>query len=170
MNYSVVYSSRTGNTEKLALELKHSLSPHDCIYFGAPSEKATPADFIFVGFWTDKGNCDDSVRAFLQTLSGKTVFLFGTAGFGASSDYYARILRNVLSTLPDSCSVAGSFMCQGKMPPAVRRRYEGMLDENPDTARELIANFDKALTHPDDSDLAALREKATAALSGAKQS
>lgn len=40
------------------------------------------AECIFVGFWTDKGTCDDNITAFLNKLENKKVFLFGTAGFG----------------------------------------------------------------------------------------
>ena len=51
-------------------------------------------------------------------------------------------------------------MCQGKMPQAVRDRYVKM-KEQPDHMPNLdllIANFDRALSHPDKEDLDKLRE------------
>ena len=51
-------------------------------------------------------------------------------------------------------------MCQGKMSQSVRKRYEGMLEQNPGDERikGMIENFDRALQHPDEADLKALRE------------
>ena len=56
--------------------------------------------------------------------------------------------------------VIGTFMCQGKMPLSVRQRYEKM-KKQPNPAPNLdmlIANFDRALTHPDEQDLQRLQE------------
>ena len=45
-------------------------------------------------------------------------------------------------------------MCQGKMGPAIRKRYEAMLAEKPGDQRvqAMIDNFDAAASHPDASD------------------
>ena len=51
-------------------------------------------------------------------------------------------------------------MCQGKMPQSVRDRYVKM-KKKPDHAPnldELIQNFDRALSHPDNEDLDRLEE------------
>ena len=45
------------------------------------------------------------------------------------------------------------------MPVSVRKRYEGLMEQDPEKARALIANFDQALTHPDQNDLQRLTEK-----------
>ena len=65
MSYSIVYSSRTGNTALLAQTIRDSLPAGDCLYFGAPDARALEADTIYVGFWTDKGTCDESIANFL---------------------------------------------------------------------------------------------------------
>ena len=46
-------------------------------------------------------------------------------------------------------------MCQGKMPLSVRERYEKMREQNNISLNidKLIANFDKALSHPNKVDL-----------------
>ena len=51
-------------------------------------------------------------------------------------------------------------MCQGKMPFSVRKRYEAMLEQNPEDnrAQGMIRNFDSALAHPDEADLGRLRD------------
>ena len=53
-------------------------------------------------------------------------------------------------------AVCGSYMCQGKMPLAVRTRYEQM-EESP-RRQLMLDNFDAALSHPDENDLTRLRE------------
>lgn len=154
MSYSIVYSSRTGNTALLAQTIRDTLPAGDCVYFGAPDAKALAADTIYAGFWTDKGTCDEQIAQFLQSLSGQKVFLFGTAGFGGAPAYFEQILNRVRENLPETTELIGSYMCQGKMPAAVRARYEAM-EDNPRRAA-MIENFDRALSHPDAQDLDAL--------------
>ena len=94
MSYAIVFSSKTGNTRLLADTLRASLPQNECTYFGAPAPEALEAETLYIGFWTDKGHADDTLTAFLQTLKGKQVFLFGTAGFGGSAEYFERRCRN----------------------------------------------------------------------------
>ena len=68
MSYSIVYSSRTGNTALLAQAIREALPQEECSYFGAPHAEALAADTIYVGFWTDKGTCDEQTAHFLQSL------------------------------------------------------------------------------------------------------
>ena len=123
MTYAVVYSSRTGNTRLLAETIREQLPAGDCLYFGAPSPEALKAEMIFCGFWTDKGTCDENVASFLGSLKQQRVFLFGTAGFGGDPAYFEKILNTVKQCLSPSVSLCGGFLCQGKMPEEVRRRF-----------------------------------------------
>ena len=82
MTYSIVYSSKTGNTKMLADALHQALPADDCLYFGAPDAQALAAERIYIGFWTDKGTCDAETAAFLAQLTRQEIFLFGTCGFG----------------------------------------------------------------------------------------
>ena len=113
-----------------------------------------------MGFWTDKGKADEDTAAFLKQLHGKNIFLFGTAGFGGSEEYFNRILKAVRQPLDKSNTVFGSYMCQGKMPLSVRQRYEGMKKQpiHLPNLDALIENFDKALSHPDAEDLQRLKQ------------
>lgn len=155
MTYSIVYSSATGNTARLAQAIRDALPPSDCLYFGPPDPAAQAAELIFAGFWTDKGVCCQAMADFLSELDGKRVALFGTAGFGGEEAYFNAILDRVRALLPPGTDCAGGHMCQGKMPPAVRARYAALLEKDPSDAkaRMLLDNFDRALSHPDQSDL-----------------
>ncbi len=158
MSYAIVYSSRTGNTKLLAEKMHAELSEEYCVYYGRPDDKALNADLLFVGFWTDKGTCDEDTKHFLEKLHDKKVFLFGTAGFGGSQQYFDSILERVKGILPEDNHVIGSFMCQGKMPMSVRRYYESNLcdGKNQKEVEKMIENFDMALVHPDETDMSAL--------------
>lgn len=164
MTQAIVYSSKTGNTKLLA-ETIQSVLPA-CQYCGAPCDSAREADILFVGFWTDKGQCDDSIAAFLESLENKKVFLFGTAGFGGDPAYFAQILDCVAKHLPSSVECIGSYMCQGKMPMTVRNRYMKMKETGTGIPNVdvLIANFDAALSHPDTADLELLKAAVEKAL------
>ena len=165
MSYAIVWSSETGNTEQLARSIRE-VAGDDCLYMGAPSDAALAADRVYIGFWTDKGTCDGEVAAFLSKLGEQEVFLFGTAGFGGSREYFDQIMGRVLKNVPAGATVVGAFMCQGKMPMAVRERYEAMRrsGDSAEKVDAMIANFDEALSHPDDADKAALHEAVRATL------
>lgn len=163
MKYLITYASATGNTQKLAQAVRDALPPGDLVNFGS-TMMIGPHDIVeakraYVGFWTNRGTCPDAVAEFLRGLAGKEVFLFGTAGFGESRDYFDGILARVREHVPKSARIVGEFMCQGSMPLGVRERYERMLDD-PDQetrARFLIENFDRANSHPDETDLTNLK-------------
>lgn len=116
MTYAIVYSSRTGNTERLAQAIRQALPPEECLYFGPPDPQARAAERIYVGFWTDKGDCDAQTRAFLSELRGKEIFLFGTAGFGGASVYFRRILTRVAQGLEASNRVIGPLCARARCP------------------------------------------------------
>lgn len=83
MTCAIVYSSRTGNTRRLAETVQASL-PQACLYMGPPDDAALAADRLYIGFWTDKGTCDAGVADFLSKVSGKEVFLFAPQALAAS--------------------------------------------------------------------------------------
>ena len=166
MRYAIVWGSKTGNTELLARSVGEAVDGGECIDMGAPCDEALAADRIYVGFWTDKGTCDKEVALFLPRLGEQEVFLFGTAGFGGSQAYFDQIMARVLKLVPGTVTVVGAFMCQGKMGPAVRKRYEAMREGGAPAEQvdAMIANFDAALSHPDDDDIADLRRAVLATL------
>ena len=156
MSYAIVYSSRTGNTKALADAIREVLPPEDCCYFGAPDAAALAAQRLYIGFWTDKGTCDGDTAAFLAQLTNQEVFLFGTAGFGGSAEYFEQIAHRVETLLPAGVTVLGHHLCQGRMPMTVRQRYAAMEDSPRRT--QMLENFDAALSHPDAEDLRQLQD------------
>ena len=157
--YSVLFSSMTGNTRRLAETIRDALSAENCEQFGVCDAKTLHSELLYVGFWTDKGTADAATLELLSGLRNKRIFLFGTAGFGGSAAYFEQILDRVKQSIDASNTVIGEYMCQGRMPQSVRERYLKMKEqpEHPANLDMLIENFDRALTHPDAEDLERLR-------------
>lgn len=161
--YSILFSSMTGNTKKLADAIHEALPAENCDFFGSCQAADPQSPMLYIGFWTDKGSADSDTLELLAKLRDKKIFLFGTAGFGISEDYFLKVLGNVKKSIDPSNTVIGEFMCQGKMPQSVRDRYVQM-KEQPDCPENIdtkIANFDLGLSHPDQNDLERLTKIAT---------
>lgn len=162
-NYSIVFSSLTGNTKMLADAIYDMLPSDECEYFGEIKEQEPQSDMLYVGFWTDKGNADNKALGLLSKLKNKKIFLFGTAGFGRSNEYFNKVLEQVKQVIDSSNVIVGEYMCQGKMPQSVRERYMKMKEnpKQPANLDMLIDNFDCALSHPDKGDLERLEKVIT---------
>ena len=160
--YSIIYSSKTGNIQKLAETIQNILPKDNCQYYGTV-EKAPKnlSNLLYIGFWTEKGTVSMEMIEFLKQLKNKKIFLFGTAGYGGSQNYFEGIIKNVKKNIDSSSTLIGTFMCQGKMPLSVKERYKKMQEQNNSSLKidQLIANFDKALSHPDAADLKKLEEQ-----------
>ena len=148
MKIAIVFDSQTGNTAQVAQAIRAACEGHDIVAFGPPPQNVDQAELVFAGSWTDKGSLTPAMQEFLHSLYGKRVALFGTAGFGISELYFE-------GEVPKGNQVVSSFFCTGKMPQAVRDRYEEQLKADPDNAKlkSMIQAYDLALTHPDQSDL-----------------
>lgn len=84
MKYAVIYESATGNTKLLAEAVPRELGEESCIWFAPASEasdnieeKVKDADMIFLGFWTDKGDCSGNIGKCMEKLHGRNVFCSG---------------------------------------------------------------------------------------------
>ena len=53
----IVYSSKTGNTQSLANSLNFMESKY-CVSV-IDAKNLEPVDLLCIGFWCDKGDCDD---------------------------------------------------------------------------------------------------------------
>ena len=127
--YSIIFSSKTGNTAELANAIRDALPQENCDYFGTSEIEEPVSEMLYIGFWTDQGNADKSALELLQRIKNKKVFLFGTAGFGENEAYFQKVLNNVKSSMDESNQVVGEYMCQGKMPQVVRDRYVKMKEQ-----------------------------------------
>ena len=74
--YSILFSSLTGNTKKLADAIHETSPKNDCEYFGAIKTPVPSSELLYIGFWTDKGNADNETLTLLSTLKKTNGFFF----------------------------------------------------------------------------------------------
>lgn len=152
MKSLVVYSSRTGNTRKVANAVFDSLPGEKEIF---PVEQAPPAngyDFVAIGFWVDKGRPDDQAAAYMKTVQDTPVGLFGTLGAKPDSPHARDCIRRA-GDLVTGSRVAGTFLCQGRIAPAVVEMMIKTASHVHPMTPERMANIKAAESHPDDADL-----------------
>ena len=153
MRYLVVYSSRTGNTEKIAMEIFEAL-PGKSKDIQRVEEYKGEADTYFVGFWNNRGICSGDIMEFLDNLHGKQVAIFGTCGMGEDREYCSQVSRRVEALIPEDNRYLGSFMCSGKLSFEVLKKYRFMQKkEDSPSIRKMIQAYEEAMLHPDENDL-----------------
>ena len=85
MKNLIVYSSKSGNTRKLA-EAVYDFLPGENV-MKSVEEKPDPEgyDLVVVGFWLQAGTADPGSYEYLEKLAPTKLFLFATHGAAAGS-------------------------------------------------------------------------------------
>jgi flavodoxin len=154
----IVYSSKTGNTRKLAEGIQKGLAealgaePR----IAAVEENPDPAGagWILVGFWADKGKADQKASQYLESLEGCRVGLFGTLGADPTSEHARNTARSAQDLAAEKNTVLGYFLCQGKIDPALTEAFKKLPADNPHAmTEERMARHREAAKHPDEKDI-----------------
>ncbi len=156
MKFEIVYSSKTGSTERVAHALAEMLSSNQCRVVNIDREKPSyDADAYLIGFGVRKGSCPFNVLEWMEELGGKKIMLFATCGLAILNGYQRKIETLVTSFLPEQCEYLGFFLCQGKITQEGYAYLEGYLT-NPDgssTRENLQQLYVYSQNHPDEQDL-----------------
>lgn len=157
----IAYSSRTGNTKKVA-EALYGAAEDKCVLMETEKvENLDCYDLIFVGYWVDKGGPDKISREFLQKLEGKRIVLFQTLGADPMSDHALGCFANAGKWLKESNSVLGGLSIRGAIDPKLIETMEKRPVGHPHAPTvESRKRWAEASTHPDQADL----EKAAACM------
>jgi flavodoxin len=154
MKSLVVYSSRTGNTEKVARAIHRRLGAEAVLAAlpGAPEPEGF--DFVALGFWVDKGTADKESLEYIKKLSGKKVGLFMTLGAPPDSRHAQKSMADVKALLEPRNTVVREFICQGKIDPKLSKMFESFPEGHPHAmTEERRARHAQAAAHPDEEDL-----------------
>ena len=153
MKSLIVYSTQTDNTKKLAHTIHETLPDEKEISFVGDAPDPGEYDFVAVGFWLMGGKPDPKAAAYLETLKDdQVVFLFATHGAAKGSAHAAQgmqLARDIVS----GASVVGAYSCQGEVNPKVLAKVKAK-PEPP----VWLADTATAVGHPDEKDLAELKE------------
>ncbi|RLA50653.1 MAG: flavodoxin family protein [Gammaproteobacteria bacterium] len=160
MKTLIVYSSKSGNTRKLA-EAVSSLSPGKSD-IKSVQENPDPKgyDLVVLGFWLQAGKADPRSSEYLEKLENVKLFLFATHGAGADSDHAQNAMK-AAKALATSCEVVGTFNCQGEAKAEVLAKAQ---ENNP--LPPWVKDAAGAVGHPDSKDIDNLQKALAAAIAG----
>lgn len=156
MKSLVVYSSKSGNTKRVAEAVARGLGEDTVLATPADAPDYRDFDFVAVGFWIEKERPNFEVQKYLRRLKGKKVGVFFTLGADSASDHAQICLENVKPFFEEN-EVLGYFMCQGKIDPA-RVKWVRQMPPSEMLSTEHPAHWDRAALHPDVDDLARAAE------------
>ena len=155
----VIYSSRTGNTKRVAEAMHAALPAGTPLIPVGEFRDAENFDLVFMGYWVDRGTADAAARDVMAKITGKPVGLFSTLGAYPDSVHAGASLANGARCLGDDCKVLGTFICQGAIAQELQDRMKQFPPDHPHAVTpERRKRWEDASTHPDAADC----EKATA--------
>jgi flavodoxin len=152
----IVYSSKTGNTEKVARGVHKRLNLESQVELHPVESAPDPstASWLLVGYWVDKGDADAKALEYINRIKGKKVGLFGTLGAYPDSSHAADVKEQVGAHISRQNTLIGSFLCQGKIDSQLRKMFEKFPPDHPHAMTpERIKRHQDAESHPDDADL-----------------
>lgn len=153
MKNIIIYSSKTGNTKKVA----------EAIYEVIPSAEILSADevshleyeTIIIGGWIDKGTFDNKALKILKEIKNKNVAYFFTLGASIESDHAEYCKKNIEEVIiSNGNNLIGNFVSQGKIDPNL---ITGLLNLPEDhkmyPSKERMDRWEAAKEHPNNQDL-----------------
>lgn len=153
MKNIIIYSSKTGNTKKVA----------EAIYEVIPSAEILSADevshleyeTIIIGGWIDKGTFDNKALKILKEIKNKNVAYFFTLGASIESDHAEYCKKNIEEVIiSNGNKLIGNFVSQGKIDPNL---ITGLLNLPEDhkmyPSKERMDRWEAAKEHPNNQDL-----------------
>ena len=148
MKSLVVYSSKSGNTRKLAEAVYGYLSGEKEIAAVADAPDPAGYSFVAVGFWLKGGQPDPDSQAFLARLQeGQNVYLFASHGAAVGSEHAKNAMKKARE-LAAKTSVRATFSCPGEVD---AKTLETAAQKTPQPA--WLADAPAAKGHPDTNDL-----------------
>lgn len=159
MKILLAYSSRTGNTKKVA-EGVYEVLPDESLM--VPIDEGIDPnkfDLIIVGFWVDKGMADEKAKKYMEQIKGKKVAVIGTLGAYPDSNHAKKTMIRVRELLERENEVVAEFLCQGKVDPKLIERFKDLPPDHPHgMTEERRKRHEEASKHPNEDDIREAQE------------
>lgn len=151
----LVVSSRTGNTRIIAHGVADEL-PGARLSSAAEAAREDLSGTSPIGlfFWCDRGMAPEDIQAVARRLEGRSVACFCTMGGDPASEKaqdWMRRTSEALVALGNDCTLAGTFLCQGRIDPKLFDAMTKMAGGTVSPERE--ARRRAADRHPDRMDV-----------------
>lgn len=158
MKITLAYSSKTGNTEKVAKYIANLDSNINIEKMEKDYKFNDDSDLYIIGGWIDKGTFDPFTLEAIKSLKGKKVAFFYTLGAYPTSKHAFDCTLNIKTLLEKENEVINFFHCQG---PVSKKLMDWMLTlpedhgHYPDEAR--LKRWEIAALHPNEEDFEAAK-------------
>ncbi len=155
MRTLVVYSSRTGNTKKVAQSIAAVLPECDLVPVEEAPVSVEKYDLVALGYWVDKGMPDGKAREWLAGVHHAHLAFFGTLGAWPDSDHARECMAKGEAMALEPArgnTVHGSWLCQGRIDPKVLEMMAKMAGDVHPMTPERKARIKEAAKHPDAED------------------
>lgn len=152
MRVLITYSSKTGNTQRLAEAIHLALPNADlCPINSAPN--LTGYDLIYTGFWVEAGTANEEMRSFMEKLQNQKIAMFATLGAYPDS-LHAKESMDAAGLLMPSCNIIGRHICQGAIDHSMIKWMEQLPPNHESAPTESRRKLWKdAASHPNEADL-----------------
>lgn len=156
MKILLTYSSKTGNTKKVA-EGIYEIMPKESTDL-MPINQVTNIDTydtIFVGYWVDKGIPNEEAKNFMESIKNKKTGTFATLGAYPDSPHGVKSLQSGVDILEtNNNEVICKFICQGKIDEKLIEFFKTLPKDHPHAiSEEKLKRYEIAALHPDESDI-----------------
>lgn len=157
MRHLLVYSSRTGNTEKVARAVHAVLPPGTLIFDIKNAPAPDEYDCLSLGFWVHQAKPDPRMWNYMENITNKKVAIFGTMASYPDSDHAKKVIQNAYERLNNN-AILGHFLCQGKL---TSKRLDECMSGNKANLHhpltpERRARLIEASRHPNEDDFRAV--------------
>lgn len=160
MKMSIIFSSLTGNTKKVAYEILKMMPEDTTIYDLKELDHDSEEGILILGYWVDRANPNKEMYEFMEALRGKKIITFGTMGAYPDSQHAEETKNNTTGILATNNTVLGNFLCQGKINPKITEMFmKSSVEKNGHTMTpERLKRHEDAAKHPNEEDFTNVRE------------
>ncbi|NLK75616.1 MAG: flavodoxin [Clostridiales bacterium] len=154
MKMSIVFSSLTGNTMKVAYKILEVMPEGTNIFNLKDLDHEIESELLVLGYWVDRAKPNKEMYQFMEKLEGKKVITFGTLGAEPASPHAFETINNTDNLLKEKNEVLGNFLCQGRINPKITEMFmkNGGLNGVHAMTVERIKRHQAAASHPDEQD------------------
>lgn len=165
MKSIVIYTSKSGNTKKIAEAIAGELSCEAINFANACEINLSEFDFIALGYYIDHGSPEKEFKKFIsQSVKNKKVGFFITLGADVPSAHAMQAIEQGKELfIQNGNEILRTFICQGAIAPEVIEQLKKLGKAMPDDPRfaltpERLERWERAKTHPDEADVKAAKE------------
>lgn len=161
MKILLTYSSKTGNTKKVAEGIYETLPKENTDFMSINEVKSIENyDAILVGYWVDKGQPNEEAKRFMKNIKNKKAGVFATLGAYPDSEHGIASLKCGVDMLKENGNeVITEFICQGKIDERLVEYFKTLPKDSPHAiTEEKLKKYEIAAKHPDKEDIKKAQE------------